>query len=101
MTSAERRRHLRLPTHRRALFDTRERAVFTKLHDISQGGLSVRAPMPFRHGEELVVTLGGVRVRVQVQWANAQPGGGMGFRIVEVLDGGEELLTLTKGPLLY
>jgi hypothetical protein len=101
VTSSERRRHLRQRIHRRALFDTKQRAVFTRLHDISEGGLSVRAPMPFAPGEELVVTLGDVRVRVQVRWTNERPRVGMGFRILEVLDGGEEFLTLTRGPLLY
>ena len=101
MTYAERRAQLRQPTRRRALFDAKQRTVFTKLHDISEGGLSVRAPMPFQHGEELIVTLEDVRVRVQVQWTLTHPRAGMGFRIVEVLGGGEQLLTLAKGPLLY
>jgi PilZ domain-containing protein len=100
-TAEERRRQPRQRIHARAWFDTSDRSVYTRLHDIGPGGLSVRSSMPFRDGEHLVVTVGAARVRVQVRWSSGRPRAGMGFRFVEVLDGEDELHALTRGPLLY
>ena len=97
----ERRRHLRQRIFERAWFDGEARAVYTRIHDISRGGLSVRGAMPFEDGEALTVTLGGLRVRAEVSWRNERPVAGTGFRFVEVLDGEDELTALTRGPLLY
>ena len=57
--------------------------------------------MPFEDGEALTVTLRGVRVRAEVSWRSERPVARMGFRFVEVLDGEDELVALTRGPLLY
>lgn len=97
----ERRNHRRHRVLERAWFDGEARAVYTRLHDISRGGLSVRGAMPFQDGERLTVTLRGVRAHAEVSWRSDRAPAGMGFRFVEVLDGEDELLELTRGPLLY
>ena len=97
----DRRRHRRHRISERAWFDGNARAVYTRLFDISRGGLSVRGAMPFQDGETLFVTLRGLRARAEVSWRNDRPRAGMGFRFVEVLDGEDDLLELTRGPLLY
>jgi hypothetical protein len=97
----ERRRHRRRRSFERAWFDSKTRAVYVRLWDISRGGVSVRGAMPFSDGETLTVTLGGVRVRAEVSWRSERPVAGTGFRFVEVLDGEDELIALTGGPLLY
>jgi len=84
--------------------------VYLRLHDLSRGGLSVRAPVPFSPDDDLEVGLelpGGtcLRARGQVVWVNdpepdsdgpsAQVDGPrMGARFLEFLEGEEELSLL-------
>ena len=94
----DRRRHPRRRSRERAWFESDDRAVYLKLHDISKEGLSVRAPMPFHVGDEIVVTIGDLRVRVEVRWIAGRPHAGMGCRFVEVIEGERALETLTRDP---
>jgi hypothetical protein len=97
---SELRRHQRLELPVRCWIIDGSHTVYLRVHDVSAGGLSVRAPGPFHPtgaveiGNELPDgTL--VRARGEVVWV--RPDGGevsgprMGARFVEFLEGEEEL----------
>src|SRR6185503_4778623 len=97
----ELRRHPRLELPVRCWIVDSAHTVYLRIHDLSRGGLSVRAPMPFlpRGPVELTLELPGgglVRARGEVVWvepldAPARGGPRMGARFLEFLEGEEEL----------
>ncbi len=75
-----------------------QHTIFARIHDVSQGGLSMRVPVPFALGTELEVALttsghGGalvvpVRVVARVVWLRtAESGPRMGTRFLDFPDG--------------
>jgi hypothetical protein len=92
------RRHPRLPLPVRCWIFDGKHTVYLRVHDLSLGGLSVRAPVPFIASTqvELKLELPGnrhVRARGQVVWVRhgAEAGPLMGARFVEFFDGQSEL----------
>jgi hypothetical protein len=98
--------HRRWPRHRlsmRCWLTGRGHTRYLRLHDLSLGGLSVRAPMPFRRAGklEVVIELGAGRVlkaRGEVVWVRERLPGlrqpSMGARFLEFLEGETELEAL-------
>src|SRR5689334_23221006 len=93
---SEHRRHRRHELPARCWLVDEGHTLYLRIHDVSAGGLSVRAPVPFHPLETLDMRLelpGGpvVRVRGQVVWV--RPGGGeasgprMGARFLEFVEG--------------
>jgi hypothetical protein len=81
------------------------RTVYMRVHDVSRGGLSVRAPVPFAPSDPVELRLelpGGrsARARGEIVWVkNARDvsegsGARMGARFLEWLTGEEELYNL-------
>jgi hypothetical protein len=75
--------------------------LYLRVHDISRGGLSVRAPVPFGPSGKIEVGLelpGGRRVRArgEVVWVRSQSNTGprMGAKFLEFVEGEEELYKL-------
>ena len=77
--------------------------LYLRVHDISRGGLSVRAPVPFAPSGKIEVGLelpGGRRVRAhgEVVWVRSstatESGPRMGARFLEFVEGEEELYRL-------
>ena len=75
-----------------------QHTIFARIHDVSQGGLSMRVPVPFSLGTELEIALttsgqgGGlvvpVRAIARVVWLRtAESGPRMGTRFLEFPDG--------------
>jgi hypothetical protein len=98
----ELRRHPRLELPVRCWIVDEKHTVYLRLHDLSRGGLSVRAPMSFtpHHLVDLTLELPGgqtVRARGEVVWVkpDAPPAAGsgpkMGARFLEFLEGEEDL----------
>ena len=100
----DKRRHPRLPLLARAWIEDGRHTVYLRVHDVSCGGLSVRAPVPFAAADAVEVRLelpGGleVRARGEVMWVRPEPGessGGprMGARFLEFHEGEEALFKL-------
>jgi hypothetical protein len=95
------RRHPRLTLPVRCWIYDGQHTVYLRVHDVSAGGLSVRAPVPFAANKdvELRLELPGnrqVRARGQVVWVRqgAVEGPLMGARFVEFFDGESDLLKL-------
>ena len=99
----EHRRHPRLELPARCWIEDGEHTVYLRVHDVSRGGLSVRAPVPFQPAGAVEMRLelpGGrlVRVRGEVVWT--RPDGGeasgprMGARFLEFVEGEEDLYRL-------
>lgn len=97
---SERRRHPRIETAARCLITGDQHAVYLRVHDVSEGGLSVRAPVPLSPRERVEVTLelpggGRARARGEVVWVHeaSGPQGGprMGARFLELVEGAEAL----------
>ena len=97
---SENRRHERRGLPVRCWIVDGRHTVYLRVHDVSAGGLSVRAPVPFHPAGpvEMRVELPGgtlVRARGEVVWV--RPDGGevsgprMGARFLEFLEGEEEL----------
>jgi hypothetical protein len=104
--SREQRRHPRVQVAVRCWLITDEHTVYLPLHDLSIGGLSVRAPVPFSPTTPLRVELelpsgSQVRARGEVVWVRRpatdapESGPRMGARFTELLDGADELTKLT------
>lgn len=96
----EQRRHPRIELPARCWILDGNHTVYLRVHDVSCGGLSVRAPVPFEaHGiVEVRLELPGggtVRARGEIMWV--RPNGGessgprMGARFLEFLEGEEAL----------
>jgi hypothetical protein len=100
----EQRRHPRVAVPARCWIVDGEHTVYLRVHDVSLGGLSVRAPVPFRPSGNIEVRLelpSGVTVRAKGEVVWVRPEGGevsgqprMGARFLEFLEGEEELYTL-------
>ncbi len=98
----EKRQHPRVPVPARAWIADGQHTIYLRLHDLSVGGLSVRAPVPFAAADpvELRIELPGgiqVRARGEIRWV--RDGGGesgprMGARFLEFHEGEEELYKL-------
>jgi hypothetical protein len=99
----EQRRHPRLELAVRCWIMDQRHTLYLRLHDLSRGGLSVRAPVPFTPANRIDVGVelpGGRRVRArgEVVWVrsgSAQASGPrMGARFVEFVEGEEELYAI-------
>ena len=97
---AEKRRHARFPSHARAWIADGEHTLYLRVHDLSLGGLSVRAPVPFAANDVIEVRLelpGGIRVRArgEVRWvretAIGESGARMGAEFTDFEEGEEDL----------
>jgi hypothetical protein len=101
---SEQRRHARVEiANARCWLVDGEHTVYLRLHDVSAGGLSVRAPVPFQAARSVEVRLelpGGVTVRARGEIVWVRPEGGdlggprMGARFLEFVEGEEELFKL-------
>jgi hypothetical protein len=103
--SREKRQHPRVELMVRCWITDERHTLYLRLHDLSRGGLSVRAPVPFPPSGRVELGLelpGGERVRargevVWVRTANYDPaarGPRMGARFLEFLEGEEALYGL-------
>jgi hypothetical protein len=99
----EQRRHPRLEVAVRCWITDERHTVYLRLHDISRGGLSVRAKVPFAPAGKIEVGMelpGGRRVRArgEVVWVRPQSTGEtgprMGARFLDFLEGEEDLYQL-------
>jgi hypothetical protein len=102
-SGSNQRRHPRLRLGARCWLADAEHTVYLRVHDVSRGGLSVRAPVPFSPRETVDVELelpGGavVRARAEIVWVSPadQPPPRpewprMGARFLELLEGEEAL----------
>jgi hypothetical protein len=99
----DKRRHPRLPLPARAWIEDGRHTYYVRVHDVSAGGLSVRAPVPFEASDcvELRLELpGGVQVRArgEIIWVRSNRGGEsgprMGARFLEFHEGEEALYKL-------
>jgi hypothetical protein len=99
----EERRHPRHALAVRCWISDERHAIYLRLHDLSRGGLSVRAPVPFAPATNVEVGLelpDGRRVRAhgQIVWvrasATATSGPRMGARFLEFVEGEEDLYRL-------
>jgi hypothetical protein len=97
--SVEKRRHPRLELGLRCWIGDARHTLYLQLHDVSRGGLSVRAPVPFAPATPIEVGLElpdgrQVRARGEVVWVRGTPGEAgprMGARFVEFLEGESDL----------
>src|SRR2546423_9470106 len=97
----EQRRHPRFELAVRCWITDARHTLYLRVHDISRGGLSVRAPVPFAPSGRIEVGLelpGGRRVRArgEVVWVRDATASGarMGARFLEFVEGEEELYQL-------
>lgn len=99
----EQRRHPRFDLGVRCWITDSRHTLYLRVHDISRGGLSVRAPVPFAPAGKIEVGLelpGGRRVRArgEVVWVRSststESGPRMGARFLEFVEGEEELYRL-------
>ena len=99
----EQRRHPRLELAVRCWITDARHTLYLRVHDISRGGLSVRAPVPFAPSGQIEVGLelpGGRRVRArgEVVWVRSssatESGPRMGAKFLEFVEGEEDLYTL-------
>ena len=99
----EQRRHARHELAVRCWITDSRHTLYLRIHDISRGGLSVRATVPFAPHNVIEVGLelpGGRRVRArgEVVWvkpqASAESGPRMGARFLDFLEGEEDLYQL-------
>jgi hypothetical protein len=100
----EQRRHPRFELAVRCWITDSRHTLYLRVHDISRGGLSVRAPVPFAAAGPIEVGLelpGGRRVRIrgEVVWvkpstSEQESGPRMGARFLEFVEGEEELYQL-------
>ncbi len=102
---AETRRHRRVELPARCWIEDGEHTYYLRVHDVSRGGLSVRAPVPFSAAHQIVLRLElpgdrTVSARAEVVWvrdspaADAASGARMGARFLEFLEGEEELYAI-------
>ncbi len=99
----EQRRHPRFELAVRCWIMDARHTLYLRVHDISRGGLSVRAPVPFAPTGKIEVGLelpGGRRVRArgEVVWVRSstatESGPRMGARFLEFVEGEEDLYQL-------
>jgi hypothetical protein len=99
----EQRRHPRFELAVRCWITDSRHTLYLRVHDISKGGLSVRAPVPFAPSGLIEVGLelpGGRRVRArgEVVWVRSstatESGPRMGARFLEFVEGEEDLYQL-------
>ena len=97
----EKRRHPRIELAVRCWITDARHTLYLRIHDISRGGLSVRAPVPFSPSGKIEVGLelpDGRRVRAkgEVVWVRAavEAGPRMGAKFLEFVEGEEELFRL-------
>jgi len=99
----EQRRHPRFELAVRCWITDSRHTLYLRVHDISKGGLSVRAPVPFAPSGRIEVGLelpGGRRVRAhgEVVWVRSstatESGPRMGARFLEFVEGEEDLYQL-------
>jgi hypothetical protein len=99
----EQRRHPRFQLAVRCWITDGRHTLYLRVHDISRGGLSVRAPGPFAPSRKIEVGLelpGGRRVRArgEIVWVRpptaGESGPRMGARFLEFVEGEEELYQL-------
>jgi hypothetical protein len=99
----EQRRHPRYELAVRCWIMDSRHTLYLRVHDISRGGLSVRAPVPFEPTGRIEVGLelpGGHRVRArgEVVWVRSssatESGPRMGAKFLEFVEGEEDLYTL-------
>jgi hypothetical protein len=97
----EQRRHPRFELAVRCWITDSRHTLYLRVHDISKGGLSVRAPVPFAPTGKIEVGLelpGGRRVRAhgEVVWVRPSTTSGprMGARFLEFVEGEEDLYQL-------
>ena len=99
------RRHPRVRLAARCWIGDGQRTVYMRVHDLSRGGLSVRAPVPFAPTDPVELRLelpGGrtARARGEIVWVRPpsepgdESGARMGARFVEWLAGEEDLYNL-------
>jgi hypothetical protein len=106
MNPAEKRRNPRRALPARCWILDGQHTVYLRLHDLSLGGLSVSAPMPFAPHAKVEVRLElpdgkSARARGEVVWV--RPSGGesgprMGARFVEMLAGEQDLYNALSRP---
>jgi hypothetical protein len=103
----EKRRHPRQELAVRCWITDERHTVYLRVHNISRGGLSVRASVPFSPSGQIDVGLelpGGRRVRArgEVVWVRTvapnDSGARMGARFVEFVEGEDELARLLTEP---
>jgi hypothetical protein len=101
----ETRSHPRVELPARCWIEDGEHTFYLRVHDVSRGGLSVRAPTPFSKSHRIVLRLElpgerTVRARAEVVWVRDSPaaetasGARMGARFLEFLEGEEDLYQL-------
>ena len=99
----EKRRHPRFEMAVRCWITDARHTLYLRVHDISKGGLSVRAKVPFLAAGRIEVGLelpggGRVRARGEVVWVReetaTESGARMGARFLEFVEGEEELYQL-------
>jgi len=106
---ANQRRYPRLPLAARCWIADAAHTVYLRVHDVSRGGLSVRAMVPFTPHETVDLELelpggGRVRARAEIVWVRGSSDDPpprpewprMGARFLEFLEG-EEALTEALG----
>jgi PilZ domain len=103
--TANSRRHPRIRLAARCWIGDGRRTVYMRVHDLSRGGLSVRAPVPFAPADavELRLELPGGRTahaRGEIVWvrpptpSSGEHGARMGARFSEWLAGEDDLYNL-------
>jgi PilZ domain-containing protein len=106
--SRELRRHPRVDLTVRCWIMNRRHTLYLRLHDLSRGGLSVRAPVPFAAASVIEVGMelpGGRRLRArgEVVWVRSgaadESGPRMGARFVEFIEGEAELYALLDASI--
>ena len=99
----EQRRHPRFELAVRCWITDARHTLYLRVHDISRGGLSVRAPVPFAPSGQIEVGLelpggGRVRARGEVVWVRSssvtESGPRMGAKFLEFVEGEEDLYKL-------
>jgi Tfp pilus assembly protein PilZ len=103
MSFAEKRRHRRVQLSIRCWMGDATHTIYLRVHDVSLGGLSVRAPVPFEPDRDLQLSIelpdrSHVRARGKVVWVSPPTGlqsrPRMGARFVEFIEGEEALSAL-------
>jgi PilZ domain-containing protein len=99
----EQRRHPRFELAVRCWITDSRHTLYLRVHDISRGGLSVRAPVPFAPARVVELGLelpggGRVRARGEIVWVRSatatESGPRMGARFLEFVEGEEGLYEL-------
>ncbi len=100
------RKHPRVAVPARCWIGDGQRTVYMRVYDLSRGGLSVRAPVPFAPSDSVELRLelpGGClsHARGEIVWvrpSSGESGARMGARFVEWLAGEDDLYNLLPHP---